>query len=320
MSDEERRDCADIAPAATDTSTDFSARDSSRATQLHLCAIVPVYDHDQVVGAVVAQLRAAEMTVFLVDDGSHAACRDATEALARGDAGITLLRHDVNQGKGAAVLTGMRAALAAGFSHALQVDADGQHDLCALPALRALSAAHPEALVSGIPTYDASVPAIRFYGRYATHVLVWINTLSLAIRDSMCGFRIYPIRPCVELSERMRVGRRMDFDTDVMVRLFWAGMPVRFTPVRVSYPHDGVSHFDVVGDNLRLSRMHTRHFLLMLTRVITLRVRERGGSHRNSRGSAGATALRSPCQRSDGQRSDGQRSSGQRSDGQRSGG
>ena len=121
------------------------------------------------------------------------------------------------------------------------------------------------------------MPAIRYYGRYATHALVWLNTWSLAIRDSMCGFRIYPLRACIELSERSRLGQRMDFDTDVMVRLFWAGVPVRFTSVRVTYPAGGVSHFDVLRDNLLLSLMHGRHFLLLLGRSLTLRLAGRGG-------------------------------------------
>ena len=239
---------------------------------------MPVYDHEHALPGVVDRLRSAGLAVFLVDDGSHPACRAAIDDLAHADDGVTVLRHTANQGKGAAVVTGARAALAAGFTHALQVDADGQHDLGALPALRALSEAEPQALVSGTPAYDESVPAVRYFGRYATHALVWLNTLSLAIRDSMCGFRIYPLDACVALADRARIGRRMDFDTDIMVRLFWAGVPVRFTPVGVSYPADGVSHFDVWRDNLRLTRMHARHFCYMVGRLVTLRVSGRGSA------------------------------------------
>lgn len=241
-----------------------------------------MYNHAQPLAAVLDGLRARDLPVFVVDDGSHAECRAAIDGLLATCSALTLhppltlVRHVVNQGKGAAVLNGMRAALSAGFTHALQVDADGQHDLDALQALRALSGREPEALVSGRPIYDASVPRTRRYGRYLTHALVWCNTLSFAVRDSMCGFRIYPLRPCVALSERVSIGQRMDFDTDIMVRLFWSGIAVRFAPVAVTYPADGVSHFDMLRDNIRIARMHSAHFLLMLRRLGAWRLRERG--------------------------------------------
>lgn len=155
-------------------------------------------------------------------------------------------------------MTGLRRAHELGFSHALQVDADGQHDLTDLPALLAEARQHPAALVSGRPLYDDSVPKGRLYGRYITHVWVWIETLSFAIKDSMCGFRVYPLASTCALLERVALGRRMDFDTEVMVRLHWAGVPMRFVPTRVIYPVDGRSHFRLFRDNLDISWMHTR--------------------------------------------------------------
>lgn len=247
------------------------ADDADRAVRL--CALVPVYDHAGPLGGVLDGLRDAGLHVFVVDDGSSAACARVIDTLAAAEPTRTLVRLPRNGGKGAAVQAGFAAAFAAGFTHALQVDADGQHDLSALPALRAQCAALPAALVSGRPQYDESVPKSRLYGRYATHVWVWINTLSLAIVDSMCGFRIYPLRASLDACRRFAIGTRMDFDTDLMVRMYWLGVPMRFVGVPVRYPEDGVSHFDVWRDNLRLSSMHTRHFLYMLWRVLTLRPR-----------------------------------------------
>ncbi|OSM49757.1 acyltransferase, partial [Aeromonas salmonicida subsp. salmonicida] len=145
-----------------------------------------------------------------------------------------------------------------GFSHALQVDADGQHDLADIPALLAEAHRDPEALISGRPVYDDSVPKGRLYGRYITHVWVWIETLSFTIKDSMCGFRVYPLAASCALLEQVALGRRMDFDTEVMVRLHWAGVAVRFVPTRVIYPADGSSHFQLWRDNRDISWMHTR--------------------------------------------------------------
>jgi hypothetical protein len=110
------------------------------------------------------------------------------------------------------------------------------------------------------------VPRSRLYGRYATHVWVWINTLSLDIRDSMCGFRMYPLASLLPLLERTRIGARMDFDSDVIVRLHWRGVPVRNQPTRVTYPQDGISHFRLWRDNVRISALHARLFVGMLWR------------------------------------------------------
>jgi predicted LPLAT superfamily acyltransferase len=152
----------------------------------------------------------------------------------------------------------------------VQVDADGQHAIEDIPALLALSERYPEALISGLPIYDDSVPRARLYGRWVTHVWVWIETLSLQLKDSMCGFRVYPLAPTLRLAGRVSLGRRMDFDTEVMVRLYWQGNTSYFVPTRVTYPQDGVSHFDTLKDNVRISMMHTRLFFGMLPRIPSL--------------------------------------------------
>ncbi|EKT4467997.1 glycosyltransferase family 2 protein [Pseudomonas putida] len=230
------------------------------------CAVIPVYDHEHAVPAVVTQVLGTGLPCVLVDDASHAPCAEVLDQLARQEQ-VFLVRLAVNQGKGGAVMAGLREAARLGFTHALQVDADGQHDLADVHAFLADSRARPQALVCGYPQYDASVPKGRLYGRYLTHVWVWINTLSLAIPDSMCGFRVYPLAPTLALLDRVRLGRRMDFDTEVLVRLAWRGQPMRWRPIRVHYPSDGVSHFRLLHDNVLISRMHARLFFGMLLRA-----------------------------------------------------
>ncbi|WP_324039684.1 glycosyltransferase family 2 protein [Aeromonas dhakensis] len=222
------------------------------------CLLIPCYNHAGPLAAVLARLAEFKLPCLLVDDGSEPVAAAALDALAAQHPWVSLLRHPHNQGKGGAVMTGLRRAHELGFSHALQVDADGQHDLADLPALLAEARQHPAALVSGRPLYDDSVPKGRLYGRYITHVWVWIETLSFAIKDSMCGFRVYPLASTCALLERVALGQRMDFDTEVMVRLHWAGVPMRFVPTRVIYPVDGRSHFRLFRDNLDISWMHTR--------------------------------------------------------------
>ena len=225
------------------------------------CIVVPHYDHPLAIGRTVDQLRASGLPCWLVDDGSSAAAQPVLDRIAAAESGwLKLLRLSPNQGKGVAVMSGCAAALEAGYSHALQIDADGQHDIADIPRLLALSRAQPAALVTGVPIYDDSVPRSRLYGRYITHFWVWIHTLSFSIRDSMCGFRVYPLAASLAVWNAGGVGRRMDFDTAILVRLYWRGVEIVQMPTRVTYPLDGVSHFDMLRDNLRISWMHTRLF------------------------------------------------------------
>jgi len=231
-------------------------------------AVIPVYNHPSTIGAVAAQVLAHGLPCILVDDGSDATCARVLQELAQAHAArVMLLRLPHNQGKGAAMVAGFREAARRGHSHVLQIDADGQHACADIPLFLARARAHPLAVVAGCPVYDASVPRGRLYGRYATHVWVWINTLSFDIRDSMCGFRVYPLASLLPLLDAARIGRRMDFDSDVIVRLHWRGVPVLNQPTRVTYPQDGISHFRMGRDNMLISAMHARLFLGMLWRA-----------------------------------------------------
>lgn len=234
-------------------------------------AVIPCYNHPQTIGNMVNAVRAHGLHAVVVDDGSDAACARVLDDLAalHGDA-MSLVRLAANEGKGGAVMAGLRQAAALGYSHALQIDADGQHDVNDIPRFIAISREHPAAVVCGQPIYDASVPKSRLYGRYATHIWVWINTLSLNIRDSMCGFRVYPLAPVIKLIDEVRLGRRMDFDSELLVRLHWRAVPLVSQPTRVRYPLDGISHFQMVRDNVLISRMHARMFVGMLVRLPVL--------------------------------------------------
>jgi glycosyltransferase involved in cell wall biosynthesis len=230
------------------------------------CAVIPVYNHEHALPAVVLALRGAGLPCVLIDDASSPACAATIDHLAT-QAHVYVLRLAVNHGKGGAVMAGLREAERLGFSHALQVDADGQHDLSGLAIFLAASQTEPQALICGYPHYDASVPKGRLYARYLTHVWVWINCLSLSIRDSMCGFRIYPLPATLALLDAVNIGRRMDFDTEILVRLFWREQPMRWLPVHVNYPADGLSHFRLWHDNALISKMHAKLFCGMLLRA-----------------------------------------------------
>jgi glycosyltransferase involved in cell wall biosynthesis len=236
-------------------------------TDIRLTGVIPVYNHEHAVPAVAANLRAHGLPVVLVDDGSNDACRLALERLSA-ETGAPLVRLAINGGKGAAVIAGLRRALELGYTHALQVDADGQHDLRDVPKFLAAARAEPAAVICGRPVFDESIPKVRFISRYITHVLVWLQTLSVSrVRDSMCGFRLYPLKTVLQVVDHDGVGRRMDFDVELLVKLVWRGRTLRWIDTRVSYPTDGISHFRMLYDNLRLAGMHVRLVLGMLWRA-----------------------------------------------------
>jgi len=230
------------------------------------CVVIPVYRHAHLLAQSLPRIRAFGVPCVVVNDGGNREETERLRDLCR-DTGSELCEQFPNQGKGSAVILGMRRAAELGYSHALQVDADGQHNIDDIPRFLALAEASPQALISGVPNYDDSVPRHRYYSRYITHFWVWVETLSLEIRDSMCGFRVYPLAETLALADQVRIGRRMDFDTEVAVRLSWRGMPVISVPTRVIYPDDGISNFRPWRDNLAISWMHTRLCVGMLLRL-----------------------------------------------------
>lgn len=231
------------------------------------CIIIPCYRHGAVLGQVIAELQPFALPIIVVDDGNDAAEQALIKEALAPFPEVILLQHEHNSGKGVALVTAMTKAQELGFSHVIQIDADGQHDLAALPQMLKLAEREPQALISGLPQYDDSIPKGRLIGRYITHFWVWVETLSFDIKDSMCGMRIYPLPDSLICSRAS--GHYMDYDTEVMVRLYWQGHPVSFVPVKVIYPKDGHSNFRMFEDNVKISLMHTRLVATGLLRLIT---------------------------------------------------
>lgn len=237
--------------------------------------VIPIYNHKAEIGATLARLMPHALPIIVVDDGSDEATQAVLAELAeRWAPRVSLLRLARNGGKGAAVMAGLRAARAVGFTHALQIDADGQHDAADVPRFLDAARAEPLAVVLGRPVYDETVPKARLYGRYVTHVWVWIETLSFAIPDSMCGFRLYPLDAACALIDSVSLPTRMDFDIEILVRLSWRSIRFVTIPTRVTYAPGGLSHFDVVRDNVRISKSHTRLVAGMLVRLPVLLARK----------------------------------------------
>lgn len=230
--------------------------------------VIPVYNHDRYLPRLVDAIVNLDLPCILVDDGSGPDCARVIDEIVAKHAtrGVQLVRLAKNQGKGGAVVAGVFKAAADGFTHALQVDADGQHTISDAPALIELARSNPIALVTGQPIFDESVPKHRLYLRYLTHYMVSINTLNFTLRDAMCGFRVYPVKSFLEMEKKSPIGRRMDFDIEVLVRLDWDGVPILMKRTPVRYPEDGVSHFRMWRDNARITSLHIRMLFGMLLR------------------------------------------------------
>lgn len=227
--------------------------------------VVPHYNHVRQFAGLLERLEQCELPLIVVDDGSEAGQLGALEELSA-KRSVTLIRHGENRGKGAAVMTGFVAAADRGFSHAFQIDADGQHDVNDIPRFVAEAESFPDAIICGAPVFGDDAPFVRRWGRKLTDGVVFLETWTRGIRDSLCGFRIYPLSSIVPLIRTDRPGDRMDFDAEMLVLALWNGISLRFLDTRVIYPPEGVSHFRYVPDNARMVLMHTRLLLRMILR------------------------------------------------------
>lgn len=233
------------------------AASSALAPPQRFCVVIPTYNNPVTLRPVVEAARLAVPDVLVVNDGSDAVGTAACAALAQEGLAVVVHRQ-VNGGKGAAVKRGLKSAADAGFTHAVQVDADGQHDLSQLAAFVQAARENPSALVLGYPQYDATVPSVRLQARRITKFWVDLEVGRGVVTDAMVGFRVYPIAQALAVGTR---GDRMDFDVEIAVRLAWAGVPIVNLPVGVRYlteEEGGLSHFQPIRDNLRLGWMHSR--------------------------------------------------------------
>jgi glycosyltransferase involved in cell wall biosynthesis len=236
--------------------------------------IIPVYNHGKAVGAVVEKLNPLGLPIIIVDDASDNETKSCLEKIYSSFPLTVPVALRKNSGKGRAFFAGLKKAEALGLTHVLQIDADGQHDTDRARFFLDESAAHPQALICSYPIYDDSAPSIRRKGRVVANTWAKIVTLSAGIKESMLGFRVYPVTPTLNLYRHSFIDSRMGFDIDILVRLVWEKTPLIFHPVSVTYPADGISHFRPVRDNIRISWVYTRLCCGLLFRLPILLARK----------------------------------------------
>jgi glycosyltransferase involved in cell wall biosynthesis len=239
--------------------------------------VIPSYNTGRLLAETVRHALAVWAPVWVVLDGSTDGSGATLDHLAASDPGLTVIDRGHNDGKGAAVLDALHRADRMGFTHVLVMDSDGQHPPACIARLMAMSAERTNAMVLGRPIFGTDAPVERVYFRRLSNFWVDVETGWAGVGDSLFGFRVYPVRPLLEVMRHTNWMRRFDFDPEAAVRLCWAGIhPVNVdVPVRyLSAQEGGVSHFRYGRDNLLLSWMHVRlmcGFLCqMMVRLVTL--------------------------------------------------
>ena len=242
--------------------------------------LIPSYNPGEKVYETVRAARQHWNPVWVVVDGSNDGSAEGLLAMAAEDNGLRVMVLPSNQGKGAAVLHGLEQASAAGFTHVLSMDSDGQHPPERISSFMAESTAQPEAMILGVPVFDAHAPSLRVNGRRVSNWWANLETLWAGIGDSLFGFRVYPIEPLRQVMQHQPWMRHFDFDPEAVVRLCWRGVRPVNLPAAVRYyrvDEGGVSHFRYLRDNLLLTWMHTRLFFGFVLRLPVLLIRRARG-------------------------------------------
>lgn len=234
--------------------------DGPSGTALTYLVLIPSYNTGWALFETVADALAHGLPVWVVIDGSTDGTATSLPEAYENERRVRVLLRPANGGKGAAVLDGLQAAAEAGFTHALVMDADGQHPASFIPKFVAHSCRHPQAMILGVPVFDAAAPRLRVWGGRVSNLFTKIETLG-AVGDSLFGFRVYPVKPLLAVMTAQHWMRRFDFDAEAAVRLYWRGIAAINQPAPVRYlrpEQGGVSHFRYGRDNVLLACMHAR--------------------------------------------------------------
>ncbi len=228
----------------------------------HRCVIIiPTYNNDQTLMAVLDEVLSFGTPTIVINDGSS----DSTADLLSHRTDVTVLSHDSNEGKGSALREGFEYAYEQEFSHAITIDADGEHALSEIPVFLSKIDEDPEALWIGSrknphgKSPRIAMPFTGFLGNIGIRLFTGVT-----LTDCQSGFRLYPLHPIVPLELKRN---RFDYEQEVLLEASWSGVELKEFPISVveQSREDTVSHYHPLKDFLRISRVHTR---AMITRFI----------------------------------------------------
>ncbi len=238
------------------------------------CIVIPAYNCGEIIISVIEKIVSFGHSIVIVNDGSNSETTQVIRDIDEKYSEVSVVHRHQNGGKGAAVKDGIRWAKENKFTHALQVDSDGQHNLDDLPLFIETSQNNEDALILGVPVFSEEAPLGRKIGRQISVFWVMVETLSTAIHDPLFGYRVYPVAPTFDLIDKKYIGEYMDFDPEIAVKLYWEGLSVVNIKSKVTYDDSIPSHFNMLKDNVRISFMHSRLFAGMFLRVLPLLLRK----------------------------------------------
>jgi len=211
-----------------------------------LLAVIPVLNAEATIGDVVRKTRRQIEDVVVIDDG----CSDRTADVARAE-GATVLRHDVNRGKGASLKSGFAYAREHGYDAVITLDADGQHLPSEIPKiLEAWKESGADLVIGGrAHLFDHMLPRRRMANRFSAWAIA--KAAGTRVSDSQSGFRLYTARLIREVELR---SDGFDMESEVIIRAGVRKMRIVVTPVDLGFI-DGLStsHYRPLGDTLRIA-------------------------------------------------------------------
>jgi len=222
-------------------------------TQMKWCVIVPTYNNATTLAQVIEAVRRYGDWVIVVDDGSTDATKDILRGLGQG---VDVVSYQRNRGKGHALVKGFRRAMERGFTHAITIDADGQHLADDMPVLISEMERSKDAIVVGARNLtEENMPRQNTFANRFSNFWFWLQT-GINLPDTQSGYRLYALAQLRGLS---LITSRYEAELELLVYAAWAGVEVRWVPVRVYYPpaHERVSHFRPIYDFARISVLNT---------------------------------------------------------------
>ena len=228
----------------------------------NITIIIPVYNNPKTIKQVVEDALLLNMFVIVIDDGSDVEVKSLLDE----HSNLIVLRHKQNRGKGVAILTGVKEAKKRGFEYVVSIDGDGQHYPKEIEHL--LPFIKDENIVIGNRKFEENVPNSSKFGRQFSNFWIWAES-GRWLEDTQSGFRAYP----VSILDLNLTQGRYDLEIEVLIKHLWSRRDIKEVAIEVYYPPKGtrVSHFDKVQDNIRLSKIHSRLFILNILRILRFR-------------------------------------------------
>lgn len=224
---------------------------------LQVVVIVPTYNNEKTLAAVLNDVRTYAPDVIVINDGST----DHTAQILENYPDFQIITHPRNKGKGTALKNGLRLAKEKGFRYAITLDSDGQHFASDIPVFIEEIEKEPDSLLVGARNLEAeNMPGKNTFANKFSNFWYRLET-GTKLQDTQSGYRLYPVQ---RMGSLKYYTSKYEFELEAIVFAAWKGITVKNMPIHVYYPPEGerVSHFRPLRDFTRISILNT--FLVLI--------------------------------------------------------